>query len=470
MKYVNCKQKSNEWKISERRIRQLCIDRKIEGAYKNGAAWMIPENATQPKTCNNYLKNQKSILITGASRGIGKASAVKFLENGWIVYGTYFKSLDNMADLIKKYPKTFIPIGPFDLSQKEQISNLIAKLKNFQFDAIFMNAGIFSENDDFINFDLQEFDSVMNCNFYAPMIITIQLKNNIKPNGSIVLMSSNDAYSGAFASISYSTSKQAILSLVKSLSVNFGKKGVRVNSIAPGAIDTDMNTPEQVFESPKWTPLQRIAQPYEVANVVYFLCGDESSFINGENITIDGGYGNVSVLLKKEMDSSRIYGGYNSLIERYNNAKEGETIISVDIANSGYAWTNDIKELDYLNSIVNAQNRGVNCYRYIVLPNSDMEKFIKTNKIFQKYKNIMKNIYIVSKEELFENLKDVYEIIGSGCDIYIDKNQNKSSFIDFYTSEDSVGILTDNEIITERMYEKLSKLKSYIDQNKLKTF
>ena len=88
----------------------------------------------------------------------------------------------------------------------------------------------------------------------------------------------------------------------------------------------------------------------------------------------------------------------------------------------------------------------------------------------QEYKNIMKNIYIVSKEELFENLKDVYEIIGSGCDIYIDKNQNKSSFIDFYTSEDSVGILTDNEIITERMYEKLSKLKSYIDQNKLKTF
>ena len=79
----------------------------------------------------------------------------------------------------------------------------------------------------------------------------------------------------------------------------------------------------------------------------------------------------------------------------------------------------------------------------------------------------MENVYIISKEELFEKLRDVYEMMGSGCDIYIDKNKNKSSFIDFYSSNDSVGVLTDNEIITGRMYEKLSKLKSYVEQGKL---
>ena len=470
MKYVNCQQKSIEWNITERRVRQLCVDGKIKGSYKNGSVWMIPEMAVKPSEGDNILQNKKSILITGASRGIGKATAVKFLENGWIVYGTYFKSLDNIQDLIIKYPKTFFPVGPYDLSKLENVSALVRGFKSVMFDAIFMNAGIFSENDDFINFDLQQFNAVMNCNFYAPMIITIQLKNNIKTNGSIVLMSSNDAYSGAFASISYSTSKQAILSLVKSLSVNFGRKGIRVNSVAPGAIDTDMNTPEQVNESPKWTPLQRVAQPYEVANVVYFLCGGDSSFINGENITIDGGYGNVSILLKKEMESSRIYGDYDSLVNRYNNAKKDETILSIDVADSGYAWQDKDKEISYLNSIVNAQKRGVNCHKYIILPKNKIEVFKTKNKVYARYKNIIKNTYIIASEDLFSSLRDVYDIIGSGCDIYVDSKYNKTSFIDFFSSNDSVGVLTDNEIITGRLYEKISKLKTYVEEGMIQTY
>jgi hypothetical protein len=63
MKYVSCKFKSNEWQISERRIRQLCADGKIEGAYKNGSIWLIPETALQPSDCNNYMQNQKSIYV-----------------------------------------------------------------------------------------------------------------------------------------------------------------------------------------------------------------------------------------------------------------------------------------------------------------------------------------------------------------------------------------------------------------------
>ena len=115
-------------------------------------------------------------------------------------------------------------------------------------------------------------------------------------------MSSNDAYPGAFASLSYSISKSALLSLMKSLSVNFGIKGIRVNSVAPGAIDTDMNTPEQMNIAPYFTPISRAGLPEDVAKVVYFLASDEASFISGENITIDGGYNIVSVLLKSEAD------------------------------------------------------------------------------------------------------------------------------------------------------------------------
>lgn len=404
----------------------------------------------------------KSILITGASRGIGRATAEKFLENGWKVYGTYFKSYKNLEELQKKYPNQIEAVGPVDFRDLNETQKFVDKIKAYRFDACFLNAGIFSENDDFLNFDLNDFQSVMNCNFYSPLMIAVELQHNINNGGSIVLMSSNDSYSGAFSSISYSASKGAIMNVMKSLSVNFGRKGIRVNSIAPGAIDTDMNTPEQVNESPKWTPLGRVAQSYEVANVVFFLCNQDSSFVNGENITIDGGYGNVSILLKKEMESARIYGGYKDLIERYNQMKNGEIIYSIDVVDAGYAWLDNNDEREYLNSIVRAQDRGVQAKRFIVIPENKIAEF-KKNKVYLEYKDALKCCYIISKEELFAKLNDVYQIIGNGCDVYIDNSGHKFSFIDFYSDNDSVGTLTDLPQITNSLYEKLKKLEDAIE-------
>lgn len=410
----------------------------------------------------------KSILITGASRGIGKATALKFLENGWKVYGTYFNSFSNIKDLIDKYAN-FVPIGPYDFSDLKQTHKFVDDMKQYRFDALFLNAGIFSDNDDFLNFNLKDFQKVMHCNFYSPMIIAIGLQNNINTFGSIVFMSSNDSFSGAFTSISYSSSKGAILNVMKSLAVNYGKKGIRVNSIAPGAIDTDMNTPEQVNESPKWTPLSRVAQPYEVANVVYFLSGPESSFVNGENITIDGGYGNVSILLQKEMEANRVYGGYNEIIKRYNNLKKSDQILSVDVADNGYAWEDNNDERKYLDAIVSAQNRGVQVYRFIVLPETRIENF-KNCGLFKEYKPKLKNVYILSKNQLRKGFNDIYQILGQGCDIMVNKKGEKSSFIDFYADNNCVGVLTKNEQITNHLFDKIMKLKQLCEDKKIKIY
>ncbi len=251
----------------------------------------------------------KKVLVTGVSRGIGRAIAERFLDEGYFLYGTFFHNQKKAGELIKNYGVDRVNlIGPFDFTKATDITLFINSVKSIiikeqdKFDSIVCSAGIFSENDDFNNFDLNEFNKTMNCNFYAHLMICIGLKDYIKNGGSIVLMSSNDAFPGAFASISYTISKAAVMSLMKCLSINFGNKNVRVNSVSPGAINTDMNTPEQMNIAPYFTPSGRAGEPVDVAKVVYFLASEEAAFVNGEDITIDGGYKNMSILLKAEAD------------------------------------------------------------------------------------------------------------------------------------------------------------------------
>lgn len=245
----------------------------------------------------------KNVLITGVSKGIGRAIAEKFLNEGYAVYGTFFRDKDKAEELISKYGSDRVCLyGPYDFTKEEEIIHFIDKVKDRKIDSLICSAGIFSEIDDFNEFNLDEFKKTMNCNFYAPLILSIGLRDCLNHSGSIVIMSSNDAYSGAYSSISYTVSKSAVISLMKCLSVNYGARNVRVNAVAPGAIDTDMNTPEQMNIAPYFSPTSRVGKPEDVANVVFFLTSDESCFINGETITIDGGYSNVSILLKSEAD------------------------------------------------------------------------------------------------------------------------------------------------------------------------
>ena len=249
----------------------------------------------------------KVALITGIGRGIGKAICERFLDDEYIVHGTFYTSEKYAKELQLKYGSDKLILhGPYDFRDLKQVNELINELINVRFDAVIPSAGMFSENDDFISFDLGVFNETMHCNFYAPLMICTKLQSNINNKGSIVIMSSNDAYPGAFSSLSYSISKSALISLMKCLCVNFGPMGIRVNSVAPGAINTVMNTPEQERDAPLYTPIARIGQPSEVADVVWYLASEHSSFVNGENITIDGGYNVVSILLKNEAKRNRV--------------------------------------------------------------------------------------------------------------------------------------------------------------------
>lgn len=412
----------------------------------------------------------KRVLITGISRGIGRSIAIKFLEEGYIVYGTFFKNEVKIDELIKKYGNERVKkLGPYNFRNTDDIYGLVKDVSGTEFDSLILNAGTFSENDDFVNFNLEEFNEVMNCNFYSQLILSLELKSYIKNGGNIVLMSSNDSYSGAFGSLSYSISKSAVISLMKCLSVNFGRRQIRVNSISPGAINTDMNTPEQEFEAPLYTPIERIAEPYEVANVVYFLSSKESSFINGENITIDGGYGNVSILLKEEIERERKLVGYNWLNETVSNLKEGDSIYCFDTTPE-YGWIDNPNEKTYVNEYIKASKRGVNIYRIIMASKENEETILNNTMIKETIKESQNAKFcgIIKEEDVKRYNREEFYKIGKGFAIVNLKDGERKLFIDSFKDENSVGYVIENEIMIDQLQEVFERVYENIQNKKIK--
>lgn len=243
---------------------------------------------------------KKRALVTGASRGIGRAIAERLAADGYDIIGTYAgnkAAADEVAAALGD-----ARMLQADFSAPGVAAALAAEVG--EVDVLVNNAGIF-EYEDFENFDMALWRQVLQVNLDSIVELTTALRPHIRDGGSVVNISSLDGYVAAYDSMSYAASKAALINLTQSLAVNFAPQGVRVNGIAPGWIETDMNADADISDSVEWTPMRRDGQPAEIASVVSFFCSDDASFVTGQTLVVDGGYGLVDPVIKADSDRLR---------------------------------------------------------------------------------------------------------------------------------------------------------------------
>ncbi len=238
---------------------------------------------------------RKTLVLTGASRGIGHATVKRFSAAGWRVITCSRHAFPEDCPW-EGGPEDHAEIDLADADGIERgVKTLRARLDGGPLRALVNNAAISPRGEDgarigCLNGDLAVWESVFRVNFYAPLVLARGLIEELQSGaGSIVNVTSiAGGRVHPFASSAYATSKAALATLTREMAADFGPLGVRVNAIAPGEIRTAMIGPE--YESLAETiPLRRLGTPEEVARTIYFLCTEGSSYVNGAEIHINGG-------------------------------------------------------------------------------------------------------------------------------------------------------------------------------------
>lgn len=242
----------------------------------------------------------KVALITGASGGIGKAIAQKFIDNGYFVVGQYNSgknSIDEFTKQLKEQGKSDYFFGvKADLSNTQDVNDMMDNVLNSfkSIDVLVNNAGV-SLTKLITDTTLDEWNKVFDVNVKSAYLITNRvLKGMIsKKFGKIVNVSSMWGLVGSSMEVCYSASKASLIGFTKALAKEVGPSNINVNCVCPGVIDTPMNshlTKEDLTDLASETPLNRIGKPEEVADLVYFLASENSKFITGQVISCDGGF------------------------------------------------------------------------------------------------------------------------------------------------------------------------------------
>ena len=241
------------------------------------------------------MSDRKTLLLTGASRGIGHATVRRFSDAGWRVITT---SREEVPEECKRDPNWTHHV-PADLGDAGEVVRFVKEVGELigegALDALVNNAGVspktpFHERLGCLNGALADWHSVFQLNFFTPLSLARGLAAPLaRGKGAIVNITSIAGHAvHPFAGSAYSTSKAALSALTREMAVEFADLGVRVNAVAPGEIETAMLSPETEVLIPR-IPLHRLGKPADVAATIHYLVSDASAYVTGTEIFVTGG-------------------------------------------------------------------------------------------------------------------------------------------------------------------------------------
>ena len=240
--------------------------------------------------------NGNVALVTGAARGIGLATAQRFLSEGWAV-GLMDWDAGELAVAMRALgqPERVLEL-PLDVSKPEDAENAVARMREKfgRLDALVNNAGV-AEFGGVLETSLNVWRTIMDVNLTGPFLMTKAAVPAMRERGgAIVNITSISSLRASTLRVAYGTSKAGLAHLTKQLAVELASYGIRVNAVAPGPVDTAMalkvHTKEIRRDYYDAIPLNRYGLPEELADAIYYLCSPHSSYITGQVLAVDGGF------------------------------------------------------------------------------------------------------------------------------------------------------------------------------------
>ena len=243
------------------------------------------------------MSENKVVFVTGGSRGIGKQVALTYADNGYNVIINYVSDKTDVESLKKEFDEKGVEslILKADVSKKEEVEEVVKQaIEKFEkIDVLVNNAGITKDNL-LMRMSEEEFDKVIEINLKGTYLVTKTVSKYMmkQRKGSIINLSSVVGVSGNAGQCNYSASKAGIIGFTKSIAKELASRNIRANAVAPGFIETDMTdvlldaVKESIYNQ---IPLKRMGTAKEVAELIYFLGSEKSSYITGQVINVDGG-------------------------------------------------------------------------------------------------------------------------------------------------------------------------------------